>query len=91
MSRLEAVAVRDAVATLQRDEVLLLPIAVGMRAAERAALLDNVTDLLQAVRALGVDAQVLRLSGQEIDSDLAEHVFVLYAGELPEMPWRAER
>lgn len=92
MSRLTAVQVREAADTLLADEALLLPIPVGFPAAVRAELLDNVAALAQAVRGLGVDdVKVLRLSGVEIDMPHVEAVFVVYSGDEPEMPWRADR
>lgn len=92
MATLPPDVVDDAMTTLMGDDTLLLVLPRGLSARERAALLDNVSDVVCAVRRRGVPVELLRVDGHDLerygvaDSANVEALFVLYTGEPPELP-----
>jgi len=83
----------DTVTTGEDDEaeVLVLWMPFGLQADHRAALLAEIGNVVQAVRAHGVQLEVMRIAGQELserglDADGLEAAFVLYAGDCPTLP-----
>ena len=83
----------DTVTTGEGDEAetLVLWMPFGLPASQRAALLAEIGNVVQAVRAHGVRLEVMRISGQELserglDADGLEAAFVLYAGDRPTLP-----
>jgi len=78
----------DTVTTGEGDEAetLVLWVPFGLPADQRAALLTEIGNVVQAVRARGVQLEVMRVSGQDLsqrglDADGLEAAFVLYAGD----------
>jgi len=88
--------VDDAVRTLREDgpdaEALMLMLPYGLPHGQRAAMLDSVGDLCQAIRARGVPAKVMRIAGQDlmrwgIDAgEAVEALLIVHTGTPPGTP-----